>query len=260
MAGLALALAIFTRPHVAVVALVLGVYLSLQMKSLRPALSIGWTSSFGVIALILWNGVMWGSWSPLTGGYEHYLNDPPLRNDIFSFVARWIGTLISLERGVLIYSPFLVMLAPGLRRAWRAAPNWVKGSAIAGISYLSLQLWFNRFSGGDGFVSYRLALETLLLASPLLVLCWVQWTSQTQWRRRIFAGLLVVAVFQHAVGAFVGWNYRGARDPWTSYLIPERLAEATSLTASGLMLVTSVTVFAAWRIAKTTPESLGRSG
>jgi hypothetical protein len=51
------------------------------------------------------------------------------------------GSWVALRRrsvrpGLFVWSPFLLALLPGLRPAWRAAPDWVQGFALTGGAYL----------------------------------------------------------------------------------------------------------------------------
>ena len=67
----------------------------------------------------------------------------------------------------MTYSPFLLILIPGLREAWRNSPDWVKGASIGGIVYLLEQLKANRFSGGTGFIGHRYPFEALNAAAAI---------------------------------------------------------------------------------------------
>lgn len=240
-AGLALAAAIFTRPHLAFAAAGCGLWLTWRARSLRPALAVAATSSLGVVALVVWNGLVWDRWAPLAGGYAGKV-EAATGSGPWTVAERWAGTLVSPERGVLVYSPFLLLLVPGLRAAWRAAPAWVQAGALGGLAYLVAQLQQNGFGGGGGFVSNRLVLETLTLSAPLLALSWAAWTARRRWRRAAFAVLAAAAVFQHAVGAFVGRDYRGLRDHWSTYVVGERLADGTVVQLAGLAVVMVVAV------------------
>ena len=73
----------------------------------------------------------------------------------------------SPERGVLVMTPALLLLLPGCRAAWRVAPWWVRSATVSGIAYVIVQIWVSRFSGGDGFYSYRTPLEGLTLTRSI---------------------------------------------------------------------------------------------
>jgi hypothetical protein len=107
---------------------------------------------------------------------------------------------------VFVYSPFLLMLLPGLRAAWAEAPQWARSAAAGGLVYLGVQLKANYFAGGAHFYSYRYAIEPLTLMAPILVLAWQNHVAPTARRRGAFASLLVVAIALQAIGAFCFGN------------------------------------------------------
>jgi hypothetical protein len=236
VAGLPAGFAILVRPHLGVVALILCVAAIARTKQPRPLL-IGVGAAAGAAILLAYNNALWGGIS-IFGGY----NQPVVASD-HKFAALGLGFLgdfVSPERGVLVMTPALLMLLPGTRAAWRVAPDWVRWSAIAGFAYLVLQLWGIRFSGGDGFYSYRTTLETLSLCVPLLVLTWREWTSKTRARRTAFAALATASVALHAFGAVINWVPGGELNkPWQTYL-PDDLARHIGAAQTSAWLAVSV--------------------
>ena len=102
----------------------------------------------------------------------------------------------------MLYSPFLILLIPGLPAAWRKAPAWVRGSAIGGVAYLLLQLKANRYSGGDSFWGYRYPLEMLAASAPLLLLAYTEWVRhRSDLLRRVFMYTVVASIVLTATGA-----------------------------------------------------------
>lgn len=57
-----------------------------------------------------------------------------------------------------------------------------------------VQLRVNYFTGGDAFFSYRLPLEMLTMAAPLLVLSYREWIAHDRGRRVLFAAAVFFAV------------------------------------------------------------------
>jgi alpha-1,2-mannosyltransferase len=233
MSGLAYALGIFTRPHLAVGAAISGIWASVEQRSIRPALAMGLTSCLGLAALVLYNRIVFGQTTLLVGVYAARTETAQVSvagarsNYGLGYLIQVAGTLISPARGVLVLSPFVLLLIPGLRRAWAAAPSWARSSAVASLAYMAVQLTGNDFSGGTFFYSYRLPIEALTLASPLLVLAWREWTSRTHVRRVAFAVLAVVSVAQHAIGAFVFTDSDSFETrAWSRYLAWEGLRQA----------------------------------
>jgi hypothetical protein len=211
LAGIPAGFAILVRPHLGIVALVYGVTGALRTRSWKPLL-IGVGSMVGSSILLAYNRALWGRWV-IFGGY-----DQPVAGSVHKvseFFVGIAGDLVSPERGLLVMTPALLLLLPGIRPAWRVAPDWVRTATVAGLAYLALQLWGIRFGGGDGFYSYRTTLETLTLCIPLLALAWREWTASTRLRRSAFSGLAAASVALHGFGAVVHWVPGGINhSPW----------------------------------------------
>jgi hypothetical protein len=215
LAGIPAGFAVLVRPHLAVVGLIIAVMAAMRTKSTRPLL-LGIGGAAGGVVLLAWNHALWGRWE-VFGGYDQPVAGSA--HKVAAFFTGILGDFVSPERGLLVMTPALLLLLPGLRPAWRTAPDWVRSAAVAGIGYLVLQLWGIRFDGGDGFYSYRTTLESLTLAVPLLALAWREWTATTRARSTAFAALAAASVALHAFGAVVNWIPTGTnRSPWKSYL------------------------------------------
>jgi len=191
-AGLAFAAAILTRPPLAVTAVVGAVWEAWTRRALRPILVVGLISGAGLALLLVYSHVYWhggldGQYAAVGSGRITPFVD--LSPHAFSaFAINILGTLVSPGRGVLVGAPFLVVLACGLRPAWRTAPSWVRSAAVGGLLYLTVQLKDIDFGGGATFWSYRYPLETLTLMAPLFVLSWREWVSDRARRRAAFTG------------------------------------------------------------------------
>jgi hypothetical protein len=240
LAGIPAGFAILIRPHLGVVAVVLGVTAAVRGRSLRPLLiSVG--SAAGLWILLLYNHAVWGRWTVL-GGYAD--SAPFSARAVGEFGVGIVGTFVSPERGVLVMTPALLLLLPGCRAAWRVAPWWVRSAAVSGIAYVIVQIWASRFSGGDGFYSYRTPLEGLTLCVPLLTITWREWTATSRIRRTAFAGLAAASVALHAFGSIVNWVPGGANhSPWKTYL-PFDLARHIGGTQTTVWLCAAVIVVA----------------
>jgi alpha-1,2-mannosyltransferase len=248
LAGLPAGFAILVRPHLGIVAAVLCAFGIARTRNARP-LFTGVGCAAGAAILLAYNQALWGKWA-IFGGY-----DQPVAASGHKFVAMLTGLagdLVSPERGLFVMTPLLLLLVPGLRRAWKVAPDWVRAAAAGGIAYLALQLWGIRFTGGDGFYSYRTTLESLTLVTPLLVLSWREWTATTRIRRTLFAALGVLSVALHAFGAVIHWVPSGINLPaWRTYM-PIDLArhigaaQTAGWVAAGAIAVAAAVVFT-WR-------------
>jgi alpha-1,2-mannosyltransferase len=244
LAGIPAGFAILVRPHLGVVALVICGYAVVRARSLRPLL-IGVGSAAGGVILLAYNYALWHRWE-IFGGY-----DQPVAasgHKAVAIITGLAGDLISPERGLLVMTPALLLLLPGLRRAWAVAPDWIRAATCAGLAYLLLQLWGIRFSGGDGFYSYRTTLETLTLCVPLLALAWREWTAVNRLRRTAFAGLAAVSVALHAFGAIVNWVPR-ALPPWMSFMPIDLAHHIGAAQTAGWVVAGSVLAVAATAVA-----------
>ncbi len=200
-AGLAFGAAVLTRPHTAIVAAANGLTQAYQERSIKPAIQIGVGSALGLAGLVAFNAAVFGTPS-ITGGYSESFATSATNSDYFGFLGNVFGALLNPSRGLLVYSPFLILLLPGIPAAWRKAPAWVRGSAIGGLIYLLLQLKANRFSGGDTFWGYRYPLEMLAATGPLLLLAYTEWVRHRQpLFKRFFMYLIVASIALTAMGA-----------------------------------------------------------
>jgi hypothetical protein len=171
----------------------------------------------GVVGFLSWNWLVYGHFT-ITGGYD---NVSAGGIGVLTFLADIPGTLISPERGLLVCSPVLLLAVIGLRGAWRSSSALVRVSAVAGLGYLLPQLWLMHL-GGDGFIGYRVCLESLTFAAPLLLRAGVVGMERVG---QSFTWLLVgVSVSFFAAGAFVQGETNGVNlDPWTNWA-PVQLA------------------------------------
>jgi hypothetical protein len=225
-AGFAFALAVLTRPPLALMALVAGLWASVTGRSVRPALLIGAVTACGMAGYFAYSHVFWGGGlqsqytATSDGGGDFvgaFLDLSP--HAIGVFVVNIVGTVVAPGRGVVFGSPFLLVLLPGLRGAWHAAPDWVRSATAGALVYLAVQLKSNRFGGGANFWSYRYPIEALTMMAPLLVLAWQLYASKTNRRRAAFVGLTIVSVTMQAIGATC-FARNGQQSDWTlSYLV-----------------------------------------
>ena len=167
-AGTFLAVGILARPHIALVAAVVGVGLAWSRRSPRPALAIGLTSSLGLILLAAWNRLVFGQWS-VTSGYAQGLADvvPGAgSSSTIGYLENLAGFLISPDRGLVIWTPLLLLASVTAWKNRRHVPDWTLWLAGGGLTYSLVQLALNDFTGGSGFNGYRLALELLVALAP----------------------------------------------------------------------------------------------
>jgi hypothetical protein len=221
LAGVALALAILTRPPLAIAAAVIGLWAAYERRSIRPAIAVALPAAAGLAGLLVYSDAFWG------GGLQSQYTATGLGGDYSGastavgihawgdFVGNILGTLFSPGRGIVFGSPFLIVLAIGCRSAWRMAPWWVRASAVAGLLYMTVLLKASRFQGGSPFWGYRYPIEMLTLSAPLLVLAWREYVAKTRRRQALFAALAVASTALQATGAFCFRNPSNGTTPWT---------------------------------------------
>lgn len=196
--------AILTRPLVGVLAATKMAYGLLVDRQWKRLLAPGISVMVGAGLFLLYNRLVFGSWSPIAAYREHpvlTLSDV----NVVAWAENVVSALVDPLRGLLMISPFLIVLIPGLRAAWRESPGFVRASAVAGVAYLLLHYKTHHFAGGDLFFGYRYPLEGLLAAGPLLFLSYQHWVKGHGFR----VALLVIGVI-----AGVGLQAFGVLNPY----------------------------------------------
>ncbi|MFP4063158.1 MAG: hypothetical protein ACLFS2_10240, partial [Halochromatium sp.] len=163
--GLALGAAVLTRPHTAVIPACLGFASAFQYRSFAPILKLGLASFLGVLALLVYNYYVFRSLS-VSGGYGSHFTDNLIDADIMMLARNLLGGMLDPRVGLLIWSPFLLVLLPGILQGWRQSDWVLRGAAIGGVIYLLLQFKMNRYRPGYT-VPYRYPLEAITAAAPL---------------------------------------------------------------------------------------------
>ena len=221
-AGVALGMAVVVRPHLAVAALAIGIWMAAAARSAAPALRIGLGTLPGVAILLTYNGVVHDRFLP-TNGLERSADDVPWGGSgggegLASLPENLLGTLASPGRGILVLYPVLVLLAFWLPAAWRRATTAERAAAVGAVAYLVAQLTLNRYSGGWWYFGSRLTIEPLTLAFPLLVRAW---TAVPSGGWRVLAWLLLGwGSITHVLGGVSvqpGMPGQVLSDPWTFY-------------------------------------------
>lgn len=215
--GLAFAAAILSRPQVAVVPAVVDLWTAITDRRLGPLVVMGLAASLGLAGIIFYNWMFFRTLLPVAG------YDPAPVTALVSTSARdylvSIVAVLSPYRGIFIFMPILIVLLPAFHHGWRASPWWVRATAIAGLVCMLVQLRRNVWHGGRGFFGPRVTIETLVLASPLLLRTWQTYGSQAPLLRRVGLTLAVGGILLHSLGATV-WAYDvgfgGAGADWAS--------------------------------------------
>lgn len=225
-AGVVIGLGSTARPHLILVATVLGLYLAFTQRSLRPAVAVGVGGAPGFASLLLLNHAVYGRWT--LSGYASYVTQNLTTTGGVAghgsalagaehYLSNVTGFLLSPLCGLLLYLPVALLLVAGLRPAWRAAPDWCRGMLLGGAAYTLVQLKINSYVGGAAFYGYRLATELLVCAVPLAVFAYTEWAAPRRWRIVTSKALAVASVVVQAVGVTLYDIARSAPvKPWPS--------------------------------------------
>ena len=200
LAGAFAGLAMFGRPHVAVVAAVIGLGESWTRRRWRPALQVGVTSATALLLLLCWNRLIFGVWSPVSAGYRGHV-ETLVQNSMIPLV-NYLGFFVSPDRGFLVWTPIFLVMVPAVVRRWTELPSWSKWLALGGATYTMLQLRLNVFSGGDAFFGYRLGLELATCLAPM-------YAFGLRGLRRPGRVLALLALALQAGAMFVGATAKG---------------------------------------------------
>jgi hypothetical protein len=245
-ASIAIALCVPIRAHLAVFAAVAGIWYAVRGRSVRPLAVFALPSMITLEVLSLYNHWMFATWS-LDGGYQPYATENiegTHAGALTAFAKNILGSMVSLDRGIVIWCPLLVVLCVGLRAAWRQSPDWVRISAIGGVGYYLIQMKLNFFSGGDRFWSYRLIIESVTLVMPLFAYAARDVIARRPVVTRLAAAAAIYCVGTQALGAIF---YRPGilhYNPWWHSKLAQELVHG-GFGPRAVMAVTTVLVLAA---------------
>ena len=236
LTGLALAPALMTRPHLALVAFVLGVGLGLHRRSMRPAVAIGVPATAAVGVLVLWNRWMFGA-ATIGGAYAGKLETatrvPSGGSEISAYVRNALAAAFTPDLGLFVFTPVALLALVWISRYWRRVPDWARLALLGGVLYQLMQLRLNGYSGGGQFYGNRLVVELVVLAAPAALAAYRPWSAGHVWRRFTGSVLAGIGVATFAVGAFLA-DYlvgTGTRSDWTVYY-PATVVHAAGMTGS----------------------------
>jgi alpha-1,2-mannosyltransferase len=157
---------------------------------------------------------------------------------------------IAPDRGVLVWTPIVLLLLPALVRSWGSLPDWSRSLLVGGLLYTVTQAGMMTFTGGFGFYGYRYGLEFLACATPALAL------SQMRMGRvaRILAGpVLALQFFAFFLGATFDFMWLPEDEAWHSNAFVFGL---DAMGVAGWMLASLVAAaggYVAWRLSRHRP-------
>jgi hypothetical protein len=193
-AGLALGWAVLARPTT--IFFVLGSLLALVLaRRWRPTIAFALAAGVPIGALFLYQGHYFGD--PIHGGYgsESWSDRAPM----------WLslsGLLLAPSRGLLVYSPALLLALPGLAVVWRTGlwtcrllGCWLGAFLATLLCYARWPCWWAGWSFGPRFFCETMPFLCLLVALALAA-------CRHTWQRRLASGLIGLSILVHALGVF----------------------------------------------------------
>lgn len=246
LASFALAGGVLTRPHLAMVAAALGVAEVLATRRWQPLLRFGVPPALALVATIAWNAWYVGQAQLLIGAYSGQsarILGGKGADFSPSLLTNSLGFLVSPGVGLLLFSPVALVAVPCLRSGWVRGPWWLRGAAVGGLLYTLVQAKLNLFSGGGGFYGSRLLLEPLVLLVPLVALGYDDVRHRRAWLPAWTRVAAEVSIAIYALGATLGYYWRGGTKDWDVWYPWEVLRSAGTaaipavvVTASALLL------------------------
>jgi alpha-1,2-mannosyltransferase len=209
LAGVLGGVTLWGRLHAALIVAVLGLFLAWRRRDPMIAVRVGVPSTLFLAAMSIWTRWMYGSWNP-TASYDTSPFVDYAETNRLSIVNQ-AGLWISPGRGLLVWTPVLLVLVPALLRSWRSLPDWSRALVYGGLAYTFLQGALNRYSGGDLFYGYRLTLEFLACATPAFVLSIRRIGPVARW---ILGPVIAIQALGIGVGAIVDGGFVGTGAAW----------------------------------------------
>jgi alpha-1,2-mannosyltransferase len=158
--------AIWGRIHVALIVAVLGVLVGWRRRDPGAVVRIAVASGAFLAGMCVWIRWMYGTWNPL-GAYDSGTVAANADQYRFSLVNQ-LGMWVAPDRGILVWTPLVLLLLPALWRSWPTLPDWSRSLVWGGLVYTIVESALNTFTGGDIFYGYRYGLEFLGCAVPAL--------------------------------------------------------------------------------------------
>jgi len=244
--GLGGILMLWARPHAALIVAVLGLTLAWRRRSLGIALRTGLPGVVSLAPLALWTHWVYGTWNPTALYGAGALSE--VHKSLLD-LPNQAGMWISPDRGLLIYTPALLLLLPTLIRTWRTLPDWATALLLGGLAYTVLQAALIGFTGGDPIYGYRYGLELLTCATPAYALATPRAHRTTRLLLAPVLGLQLVVILLGATLEHTALTYQQA---WTHNAFVEALLDAPIRLPLALLVVVAVTA-AARRLGPPTP-------
>lgn len=174
LVGLFGGVAVWGRLHTVLITAALALVCAALLRRPRIVVEVGAVGAVVTAAASAWSQWVHGTWIP-TGGYQPstYVDRQAGASNDFTegplgVLVNELGLWVAPDRGMLLWTPALLILLPLVVRSWREQATWTRALLLGGLAYTLLQGWLNAFHGGDGIFGYRHGLEFLACAAPAL--------------------------------------------------------------------------------------------
>jgi alpha-1,2-mannosyltransferase len=246
-------IAVWGRLHTAVIVAVLGLGLAWGRRSPTVAVIVGGVSGAFLGLVAVWSHWMYGTWS-VAGGYSvsAYADRATSGTSVWDVLTNHLGLWIAPDRGILIWSPMLVLLFPALVRSWREVPDWSRWLLIGGVFYTLVQGQLNGFSGGSGFFGYRLTLELLACAAPAYAF---SLDGMGEWARRLIGPVIGLQFGAFALGSIGQGGILNEDHLWTKNAYVYALGHVPAL-----IVWLALTIFLGWAAGRVVRGRLSAAG
>jgi hypothetical protein len=244
LVGLAGGAAMWGRIQVVVIVALLGLVIGILRRNPQVVVRVAAASGAMLGALLAWNRWMYGSWSP-TAYYNH--DDlATYQPDGYVDIVNQLGSWVSLDRGILVWTPLLLVLLPNLVRRWRSVPDWSLVLACSGVAYTAFEAALIVFPGGDSFYGYRMTLELLVCLAPAATIAATDLGRLGRW---LLAPLITLQVVAMSAGAFNDNLGLPAADAWrqnafVTAAFRDPFVGVTVVVVSGLIAVVARRIWA----------------
>jgi hypothetical protein len=215
-AGFAMALAVVIRPPLIVIAMGVAVAQAAVTRTVRPLLTMGLPSTVAAAAYLLYNRVLFDSWSP-TAAYEA-VGGFVAEFDLLGLVGNVVTAFVGPSHGVLVWSPWIIVALFALHRLRGRVPQWLMYTpAVAAVYIVAHSLL--EIASGALFFNYRYQLEAVTLAAPLLIATIPEFDDARP--RRIVMGVAIaVSIVLQIIFVFVSKCFIDESGTFTCSLIP----------------------------------------
>lgn len=239
LVGVWLAVGMTGRVHIALIAAVLGVGIAWSRRSPSIAWRIGVPTLVSLALLSGWNYYVFGSFDPRGAYAGHAIGSlvPAVSQGSSGYLVNLAGFLVSPDRGLLVWTPLLLVLFPAVIRGWTSAPDWSRWLALGGVVYAVAQVGLNVFHGGDAFYGYRLALELLVSVAPLYAFCAYRAGMMARRAAPVVIGLQAGAIL---IGAVFEWTFLPETLVWRDNSLVHALKDHPTALIPVFVLVTAL--------------------